>query len=168
MYGVAILIAVAAIAFSILFAIQSGIPLVFAANQIAPNVVATATVPLSCAISLNPSTGFNFANTVPGSNTVTLPNSIVDTNGGNAGTVVWIYGGNWIGGGSSFGVTNTVWSVTTATGYGVANQLTLTNSNTALVIAASGGANSIFFGLAVPTGQAANTYTQNVVITNVC
>ncbi len=166
--GIMIVFAATLAAVYSLYVFQSSIPLAYASNQVAPNVIATATVPSSCAISLSPTGGFTFASQAPGTNTVTTPNSIVDTNGGNVGTFAWIYGSNWVGGASSFGVRNTTWSGASTTGYGSANALTTTTANTGLVVASGGGTATIYFGVGVPVGQAANTYTQNIVITNVC
>lgn len=168
--GVAFAAAIAATVFGVLFALQLGVNLAFASNnQIAPNEILTEVVASTCQISLSPS-AFTFANVVASGNTVTTPNSVLDTNNGNAQTYLWVYGSNWIGPNGilpTFGVGSTVFSSAASTGYGSATALTLISQNTAILDAAASSAN-VFFGLGIPTGQAANTYTQNIIITNVC
>ncbi len=166
MLGAAVVaIVVAAVAMSVLFLFQSAVPLAYA-NQIAPNVIATATVPSSCAISLNVFSA-NFGDLNPGVNSITTSQNVLDTNGGNVGTYIWVYGGNWISGGNSFGVKNTTYSSSSATNYASGTQLTTASANTNIAVASATSSN-IWFGTGVPVGQAAGTYSQNVVITNVC
>lgn len=158
-------IATSAIFFSVLFVFQFEMPLAFAANQIAPNVILTVTVNTVCEISLNTQT-INFGVITASQNTLTTSQNVLDSNGGNVGAYAWVYGGNWIGGASSFGVMNTTWA-SSNTAYRPAAPLTDVSANTVILISAAGNAN-VWFGLGVPSGQAANTYTQNIIITNVC
>ncbi len=164
--GVAIVIAAAAIALSSFFILPDIVPIAYA-NAVAPNVIATANVALSCAISLN-RTALGFGLVDPSTNSIYLYNAILDTNGGNEGTTIYIYGGNWIGANTAltFAVGNTQWAGANQV-YGTGNVLTtsITTTNIAVSAATSAG---LWFGVAVPSGQAANVYSQNVVITNVC
>lgn len=125
-----------------------------------------------CGISLSVN-AISFGTVKPGSNTVTTGNLVTDTNsGGTVQAVIWAYGGNWMLGGSfGFGVTNTVYASKSSNTYASAALLTGISANTGIMMTASGGAynsNSIYFGLGIPGGQAAATYTQNIIILNTC
>ena len=167
--GAVVVSMVALVMFSVLFVLQFGIPLSFAANQIAPNVILSVTVNSVCEISLN-TQAVSFGNVIASQNTLTTSQNVLDTNNGNGGTFIWVDGGNWIGPNGiapSFGVTNTVYSASSANSFGASVALTQipANSNIFIGIATS---NSVWFGLGIPAGQAANVYTQNIIITNVC
>lgn len=161
----AIAVGLASVIFAALFMLQSIVPLSYA-DITAPNVIASASVPLSCAISLN-TFAISFGTINPSTNTLTTSKNVLDTNGGNQGTFIAVYGTSWIGGASSFVVGQTTWSSSSATGYGSGTALTASPTNTAIAVGTASSA-SIWFGVGVPSGQAANTYTQNVVILNVC
>ena len=165
-FGMTITVATAIMILSSLFFMSYIVPVAYA-NAVAPNVIATANVPLSCAISLN-RTSLGFGLVDPSTNSIYLYNAISDTNGGNEGTTIYIYGGNWIGANTAltFGVGNTQWAGANQL-YGTGNALTtsITTTNIAVAAATSAG---VWFGVAVPTGQTANVYSQSVVITNVC
>ncbi len=168
--GAALVAAAALSIFAALFMLQFGVNLAYATNQIAPNVILTEVVQSTCQITLSVS-ALTFGNVIAWTNTVTTTNAVTDTNNGNAGTFMGVYGSNWIGPNGiapNFGVKNTTWSGASTTGYGSANALTLISANTNLAAGASGGTATIYFGLGIPQGQSANTYTQNIIITNVC
>ena len=117
-----------------------------------------------CDISLSP-TALAFGSTNPGSY---LPTNagVVDTNSGGSNAYMYVYGGNWISGSHSFGVSNTLWSAITQASY-TGTQLSATSSNTAMLVPSS-GSNTIYFGVAVPASQPSGSYTQNIIIENSC
>ncbi len=119
----------------------------------------------ACQISLS-TNSLGFGNIIA-SKSYNTNQIVTDNNIGNAPTYLWVYGTNWISGGNNFGVSNTVWDATSDSSF-VGNVLSLISSNTGILIPASSGSNSIYFGLRIPAGQVAATYTQNIVITNVC
>ncbi len=81
-------------------------------------------------------------------------------------------GSNWISGVQNFFVSNTLWNPTSAPA-GVGNGLSLWNGLTSSLLDSSItvpslASNSLYFGMSVPPGQAAGTYTQNIVLRNSC
>ncbi len=128
------------------------------------NLNANVVVSSTCEIGLN--TGvINFGSLNGGQSTNT--NSLVtDTNNGNANTYLWVYGGNWIAGVTNFGVSNTLWDRTSDSSF-IGNALTLTPANTAEYIPTT-ASNNIYFGVQIPSAQAAATYNQLITILNTC
>ncbi len=121
--------------------------------------------PPACLISLNPS-AINFGSISPGTSSLT-DNQIVDTNSGSASAYMYVYGGNWISGTSSFGVSNTSWSSSSGITYVAASKLLPAAANTLISVAPS-SSNSIYFGLNIPAAQPAATYNQIITIENSC
>ena len=119
---------------------------------------------LTCTISLNQNS-INFGSLNPSSSINTI-NSIRDTNNGNAGAYMYIFGGNWIGP-MQFGVSNTTWAATNNIPFSAASKLTLTLSNTLISIPSIGN-NSIYLGLRVPGGTASGTYQETITFENSC
>jgi hypothetical protein len=133
----------------------------------APNVVASMTVLSTCEISLSNSV-ITLPATAPGSFAPTDNGVVTDSNPGNLAGNVVIYGGNWIGTGSNtFYVTNTVWNPSSSPTQIIGNQLTSSPFTSLLQIPAA-GSSTIYFGANVPSGQAADTYSQNIVIETSC
>ncbi|MEM3181447.1 MAG: hypothetical protein QXV17_10330 [Candidatus Micrarchaeaceae archaeon] len=136
-------------------------------------VVASANVQSVCYISLTPN-AINFGSIFANAN-VPTNNLITDSNtNGNTQATLLVYGGNWIQSANSaiqFGVSNTLWDAASQTTY---NGIPLSNSltNTGIIIPASTyntiGSNSIYFGLGVPGGTPAGSYTQTITIENSC
>jgi hypothetical protein len=94
---------------------------------------------------------------------------------GNAAANVIVFGGNWISGLNSFGVSNTTWSATSSNTFLTTNPLTTSTNptTTGITIAtpttsANDPSNSIYFGLNVPGAIPAGTYTQTIVVENSC
>ncbi|MEM3208949.1 MAG: hypothetical protein QXE33_03450, partial [Candidatus Micrarchaeaceae archaeon] len=117
-----------------------------------------------CTISLTPN-AINFGSLNANANIATV-NAITDSNTGNVNAYMLVYGGNWIGP-SQFGVSNTTWSALSGTSFATANHLTALAANTAILVPAS-GSNTIYFGLGVPGGAPAGSYTQTITIENSC
>ena len=134
----------------------------------APNVVASMTVLSTCEISLSNSV-ITLPATAPGSFAPTDNGVVTDSNPGNIAGNVVIYGGNWIGTSSAntFYVTNTVWNPSSSLNQIIGNQLTSSPFTSLLQIPAA-GSSTIYFGANVPSGQAADTYSQNIVIEASC
>lgn len=120
--------------------------------------------PSTCTISLNQNS-INFGPVNPSSSINTI-NSILDTNTGNTGAYMYVFGGNWIGP-IQFGVSNTIWAATNNVPFSTASKLTSTLSNT-LISIPSTGSNSIYFGLRVPGGTSSGTYQQTITFENSC
>ena len=165
--GGAVVVAAAVVTLSALFMIQFGLPLAFAANQIAPNVILTVNVPTVCEVSLSPTT-LNFGTVIPSQNTIYTNQNVIDTNNGNGDATIWVYGGNWIGANTAltFGVGNTVWAASN-TAYGSGTALTQISATTS-VSTNPGSPGTVWWGLGIPAGQTANVYSQTIIITNVC
>ena len=158
----------AALLFS--FAVFSTTNVSFASSS--PNTVsANVVIPNYCGLSLVTNVIAFAANAVPpgvapGSSAPTS-NVITDTNlYGNINANVFVAGGNWLSGGNIFTGGSTEWSASYQTTY-TGTPLTSTNVLVETVTASS-PSNNIFFGVAVPAGQAVGTYTQNIVIENSC
>ncbi len=151
------------------FSAGNYIPNPSSGTSAAPNTVLVSfTNTNACQISL--STSSILFGDIIASETYSTTQVVTDVNNGGVPAYLWVYGGDWISGDNNFGVGNTLWDVTSDDSY-AGNALTLVTSNTFVLIPAntgSGGSNSIYFGLGIPTGQVAGTYTQNIVLTNVC
>ncbi len=162
-----VLAAFALAAVSSIFMLQYAVVPAYANNSVAPNVILSLTVPASCEISLVQSISFGVV--LAGSNTVTTSQNVLDLNNGNGGAFVAVSGGNWMGANAldTFGVSNTVWSSSNSVLFKSANALTLIPANTNIAVGAASGA-TIWFGLGIPPGQTADTYTQNILVTNLC
>lgn len=140
----------------------------FLSANLSTNVVGNVQVPSSCQQSLS-NTAINFGS-VPASTSTSTSNLVVDTNGGNLNSWLWVYGANWVSTTNSainFFVANTDWNPTSLGSF-AGNALTLTSANSLILIPSGGSTNNIFYGVNVPSGQTANTYNQNIVMLNTC
>ncbi len=72
--------------------------------------------------------------------------------------------GNWISTAGSFLVGNTLWSLTSGQNIGTQLTNTVSGVDTKIPVKANSGTNDIFFGLNVPTGQAAGSYNQVITV----
>jgi hypothetical protein len=143
----------------------------YPSNSVTLTVPTTANVVPFCYISLSTNT-INFGSIAPGANVPTANTVVVSNPGGNAAANVLVDGTNWASSSSSFGVSNTIWDVSSQTTY---NGVALSNSLaiTGIILAAPNTVNTItsndiYFGLGVPTATVAGTYTQNILIENSC
>ncbi len=140
---------------------------VFVATSSPENVVANIIVPGVCEISLS-SNRLSFGSILPNSN-YSANVLVSDTNGGNTGAYINIYGSNWIDVSNSlihFSVTNTIWNAIAQTSY-TGTALTAVVANTQILVPGGSSAN-IYFGAAVPAGQTAGTYNQTITLLNSC
>ena len=120
----------------------------------------------TCTISLSNSI-IDFGSISSDSNTATS-NLVVDTDSGNSASNILVEGGNWISGSNNFYVANTLWNPTTSASY-IGNALTLIPSLTDTKIKITAGSHSnIYFGAGVPAGQPAGSYSQNIILENLC
>ena len=131
------------------------------------DITATVTVPSVCTVSLNTST-ISFSSVSPGTDTGSTNQVVNVTNSGNAqATNVTIKGTAWSDGGSNtMPVGQTEWG-TSGFAYGSGTALTTSDA----VVTNNLGAGSsvlIYFGVGVPSGQAAATYTQTITVTMNC
>ncbi len=146
---------------------------VYAATNSVANVISNVQVGEACTISL-PSNAIDFGTQYPGVD-LAPTNAITDQNQGNIGAYLYVDAGNWIGAGTNtFYATNTVYGITSGSISNVVPFYLAAGSPTnTLVLLPAGtpgvaGSNTIYFGVNVPIGQPADTYTQNIIITNVC
>jgi hypothetical protein len=134
---------------------------VFAATNTINAITATVTVQAQCTPIISNTLIF-FPQTLPGSFAATANGVNVITSG--APSNIAVYGTNWVSGGNNFFVTNTLWNQ--VSGQNIGNQL-LINGNipidTRIPLKAASG-NDIYFGVNVPVGQAAGTYTQQIIL----
>ncbi len=141
------------------------------------SITATLTVPGQCFIQLS-NTAIAFGNINPGSNTPYTSNLVVD-NGldNNVPSNILVEGSSWISGSGNFFVSNTVWATTnvayTQTPSSTENPLqlypgNLINTNIEIPYPPTSSSNNIYFGVAVPPGQPAGVYTQNILLENSC
>ncbi len=119
---------------------------------------------ITCSISLSPGT-ISFSTLAPGS-TFDTNQLITDTNGGSTSANVLVFGGNWISGPLSFGVSNTLWNPASLSAYG-GNALSGSLAATNIIVGAA-SSNNIYFGLGAPAGVGEGTYTQNIIVENQC
>ncbi len=144
------------------------------ATAIATNTVATVNVPSTCFIGVSTNT-INFGTINPGANVPTNHLVTVQDPGGNIAANIMVDGYNWQSGSNSFGVTNTLWDVSTDVTY-LGNALLLAPSGLtdthlqtpAPTISNPTTTNNIYFGLGIPSGAVAGAYTQNIIIENSC
>ena len=143
-------------------------------NTIQTEVSMTVNVQSDCFISLS-NTLIGFGAIDPGSNVGTTNVVTVSDPGGNVAANILVDGGNWISGANNFYVYNTVWNPSSSATY-VGNGLNLypvgiTDTNiqiAAPTLSSPTESAPIYFGLAVPGGQAAGAYAQNIVLENKC
>ena len=145
-------------------------------NSISTSNTITAVVDVkgTCYISLSPST-ISFGSVVASAN---VPANVLVTdsdNGGNVASLMLVEGSSWTQSANThiaFGASNTIWSPTllsTYSGTALSNSLidtgitipAPTRSNTAT-------SNGIYFGLGIPGGTPAGTYSQDITIENSC
>lgn len=119
----------------------------------------------SCTISLSPNV-INFGKINPNSKT-SVNYGVTDSNSGNVGAYMLVYGGNWIQGSNQFGVSNTVWSSLNNIQYSSANKLSSLVTNT-LITVPSQSSNTIYFGLNIPGAISSGNYLQTITIENSC
>ncbi|MEM3460248.1 MAG: hypothetical protein QXO24_03420 [Candidatus Micrarchaeaceae archaeon] len=136
-----------------------------ATNSVAANATFSANVQGVCYISLAP-TSISFGSLYANTNSIYTSQNVVDTNGGNVNAQILVYGGNWIGP-SQFGLSNTTWASSNNVAYASGRPLTASPTPTGIYIAPQ-ASNSIYFGLGVPGGVAAGSYSQNIIIQNSC
>ena len=118
-------------------------------------------------------TAISFGNMYPG--TTYNTNVIVTDNdvGGNVGSAMMVQGNaNWVFGSNNIGVSNTVYNAVSQSTY-LGNALSNTFVNTNIAITAPTQATpyasaNIYFGMSVPGGTPAGTYTENIIIENSC
>jgi hypothetical protein len=145
-------------------------------NSVSSAYTVTASVSVLgvCFISLSP-TSLNFGSIAANAN-VPTNNLVTDSDSnGDAAATIFVEGTSWnsisntlIG----FGVSNTLWSASSLGTYS-GNALTNTLTSTGIIIAAPTQANPttnspIYFGLGVPGGTPAGSYSQTITIENSC
>ncbi len=106
----------------------------------------------------------------PGSNTPFTSNLVVDTNfGGVVSANIIVDGSSWVYDSNSYYVSNTAWSPSNIVyTSGTALMLDPGNFIDTLISIPGGASNSIYFGFGVPPGEPSGTFTQNIVIENLC
>ena len=161
-WKVVAIFALAVALFSALY-LHSGITYATSTNE---NVNANVVVPSTCYLGVTPNT-ISFGSVPPGSS---YPTNVLvtasDTNG-NVNSYLFVSGGNWIAT-SHFGVTNTSWDPTSQTTY-AGTALTTVPTNTLIPLSfGPSTSNDIYFGLNVPGGTAAGTYTQTITMYASC
>ncbi len=138
-------------------------------------IVANVGVASTCTAVLT-NTLINFGSLAPGS-TLGPVNGIVDTDSaGNVDANILLSASNMINPANpadTFYITNTVWNPSYSTGLTTENAITalypLLGSDTGIVVTpGNANGNVLYFGINVPNGQAAGSYTQNIYIENNC
>ena len=131
-------------------------------------ITATVSVPSVCTVSLD-TNSIDFSSVSPGADTGNTNQQVTVTNGGNTqATNTTIKGGNWSDGGTnSFLVGNTEWS-TSAFTYGAGTNLTSSDVAITGGDLNAGSSITLYFGVGVPSGQAAASYTQTITVTMNC
>ncbi len=142
-----------------------------ASNSVSVNATLAITVQATCYIGVSNS-AISFGALNPGSSVNTANAEFVTNPGGNSNANILVEGSNWVSGGNNFFVANTLWSATSLGSYGglplnlaPAN---FVNTNIEIPYPPTSNGNNIYFGVAVPAGQASGTYTQNIIIENLC
>jgi len=143
----------------------------FNAISTSNSVTITANVVGTCYISLSPNS-IDFGALSPTANVPTNFGVNDIDNGGNVAASLLVYGGDWTGP-ATFGISNTTWNATSGTPFSTASHLTGTAATTGISIPAptpsdTATSNSIYFGLGIPPGTPAGTYTQIITIENSC
>ena len=145
-------------------------------------VTGTLTVNHYCVFTTNTDvSGITFAGAAglnPGTNTIGTVNTIAVTDTGNLASNILTSGSNWNYNANTFNVQNTIWSPgantlfspgTVASNSAVDNEVYLTGTTSDTHIPVNTvGANSIWYGVAVPAGQAPGTYTQTINVISSC
>ena len=121
----------------------------------------------NCIVSLS-TNAIDFGSVAPGTDTGNTNQQVTVTNSGNTpATNVTIKGNDWSDGGTNtMPVGQTEWS-TSAFTYGSGTALT-TSDAVVTTNLANGNSITIYFGVGVPSGQAAGTYNQTITITMNC
>ena len=140
--------------------------LVFASSG---TVSASASVSNSVYVSAAPSSN-TFGNVYPGSTYDTNVLFVDTDNGGNIESNIMISGAGWTFGSNSIGVSNTLWSGASQSSY-TGTALTGTLSDTSIevlqpTISAPSQSNSIYFGVNIPGGTPAGSYSQTLTFEN--
>lgn len=127
-------------------------------------VDASVTVPSSCGISLDQSTAA-FGSVGTGAESSEITRTVSNT--GSTTANVTIEGSAWDGSGANtFVVGQTKYALSTGS---YASKTALTGSPVQhMTDVANGGSDDSFLQMAVPSGQAADTYNQNITYTTVC
>jgi spore coat protein U-like protein len=129
------------------------------------DITAQVTVPAVCTVSLS-ANSIDFGSVAPGTDTGSNNQQVTVTNGGNTeATNVTIKGNDWSGP-DTMPVGQTQWA-TSAFTYGSGNALTASDAVVTTNLAA-GSSTTLYFGVGVPSGQAAGTYTQTITVTMNC
>ena len=129
-------------------------------------ISATVTVNNYCAF-VTSNTAINFGSMNPGTTTATTANGITVTDTGNIGSNILTSGNSWVYNSNSFGVQNTVWSASSSTAYASATPLTITSTDTGIIVTTT-ATNTIYYGLGIPAGQAPGTYSQTIDVISSC
>ena len=129
-------------------------------------ISASVTINNYCTFTVS-NTAISFGSLNPGANTLTTSNTVTVTDTGNLGSNILTSGTSWTYASNNFGVQNTVWSASGSTAYGSGTVLTLSSVDSKIVVTTS-TANSIYYGLGVPAGQAPGTYSQTINIISSC
>lgn len=138
-------------------------------NLITTNTI-TVTAGATCTLALSNSV-IDFGTLTSGTN-LAPQNAVTDTNSGTAASYLWLYGSNWIQIGAvtpNFYVTNSVFSNAlsqTGTGY-LYNAVTIASANSGMLVTTT-TPNTLFFGINVPSGEPAVSYSSNIAIFNAC
>ena len=143
------------------------IPSISLGNSLTANVVYITFAAAGCGIQLSNSLiSFGSLNPLAATSTSNL---VVDTNqGGSVQANILVAGGNWISGANNFYVANTLWNPSSSASYiGNAVQLIPSLADTKIKINA-GGNGDIYFGAGVPAGQPSGSYSQNIILENLC
>ncbi len=157
----------AALAFAVYVAAYGNLALAGSSNQVVNAIVS---VPVYCGNTLsNTIIGFGATNNPPGiapGSSVNTANLSVYTNTyGNMNANVFVMGSTWAYSTYTFGVSNTLWSAAKQGGY---SGTALTSSFVLAANAVSQGTNTIYFGVAVPAGQQAGNYLQQITVQAKC
>ena len=130
-------------------------------------VTASVTINNYCTFTVS-NTAINFGSMNPGTTTATTANGVVTvTDTGNIGSNILTSGNSWVYNSNSFGVQNTVWSGSSSTAYASATPLTITSTDTGIVVTTT-APNTIYYGLGIPAGQAPGTYSQTIDVISSC
>jgi hypothetical protein len=147
-----------------------------ASGTLIPGNILSITYTLSSCFITVSNTLIGFGNIKSGLS-VSTANAVKDTNNGNVQANVLVagglgtsspYNGIWIGTSSAnqIGISNTLWNPSSLGTYS-GNALSNTLINTNIVVGA-GGSNTVYFGMGVPGGTVADSYTTNIVLENSC
>ncbi len=131
------------------------------------DITASVTVPAICTVSLNTTT-IDFGSVAPGADTGGVNQAVNVTNGGNTqATSTTIKGNDWSDGTHTMPVGQTEWSTSTFT-YGSGTALTASDATITGGNLNAGSSLILYFGVGVPSGQAAATYSQTITVTMNC